>query len=245
MGEPSSAAGFRHGDIGYASLWVPDVERAATFFAAVLGWQYVPGSGPATRQVIGLSFHHGLHGGVEPSTLFCCYAVADLEVARDRVVAAGGTVEEAHAEPFGLVASGVDDQGVAFALFQPPDGVTTGADGSPNGNRPGDLAYVTMEVVDAARARAFYGAVLGWRATPGNSPDGWQVNDIVPMIGISGGHDRATTVPLYRVSDVAAAVDAVRAAGGTATDPDPQPYGVTSTCTDDQGTRFYLGELTP
>ena len=52
---------------------------------------------------------------------------------------------------------------------------------------------------------------------------------------------------LGRLSGVATAtarvVRAVRAAGGTATDPEQQPYGRTSTCTDDQGTRFYLGEL--
>jgi hypothetical protein len=50
-------------------------------------------------------------------------------------------------------------------------------------------------------------------------------------------------VPMYRVGDVVTAVDAVRGAGGTATDPERQPYGITATCTDDQGTRFYLGQL--
>jgi predicted enzyme related to lactoylglutathione lyase len=69
------------------------------------------------------------------------------------------------------------------------------------------------------------------------------VDDVAPMVGLSGGHAVARTVPLYRVTDVVAAVDAVRAAGGAATDPEQQPYGVTSTCTDDQGTHFYLGEL--
>ena len=52
------------------------------------------------------------------------------------------------------------------------------------------------------------------------------------MVGISGGHARATIVPMYRVDDIAAAVSAVRSAGGTATDPEVQPYGITSTCTD-------------
>jgi uncharacterized protein len=62
-------------------------------------------------------------------------------------------------------------------------------------------------------------------------------------VGISGGHETATTVPMYRVDDIRAAADAVRAHGGTATDPQAQPYGITSTCTDDQGIRFYLGQL--
>jgi uncharacterized protein len=49
-------------------------------------------------------------------------------------------------------------------------------------------------------------------------------------------------VPMWKVDDVAAAVERVRAAGGTATDPERQPYGTTSEATDDQGVRFYLGD---
>jgi predicted enzyme related to lactoylglutathione lyase len=48
---------------------------------------------------------------------------------------------------------------------------------------------------------------------------------------------------MYRVDDLDGAIDAVRAISGTATDPDSQPYGRTSLCTDDQGTSFYLGEM--
>jgi uncharacterized protein len=35
----------------------------------------------------------------------------------------------------------------------------------------------------------------------------------------------------------------VTAAGGTATEPRREPYGLTADCTDDQGTRFYLGQF--
>ena len=48
---------------------------------------------------------------------------------------------------------------------------------------------------------------------------------------------------MYRVDDIAVAVERVRAAGGTATEPERQPYGITSDCVDDQGTRFHLGRL--
>ena len=34
----SPRAPLRQGDIGYASLWVPDVARAAAFYGVVLGW---------------------------------------------------------------------------------------------------------------------------------------------------------------------------------------------------------------
>jgi predicted enzyme related to lactoylglutathione lyase len=40
-----------------------------------------------------------------------------------------------------------------------------------------------------------------------------------------------------------AAVGRVRAAGGTATEPRPEPYGLAADCADGQGTRFYLGQF--
>jgi uncharacterized glyoxalase superfamily protein PhnB len=238
-----SESGLRHGDIGYVSLWLPDVERAATFFSSVLSWRYGPVRGPQGRQVEGLSLHHGLWGGVDPPTLFCCFAVDDIDAATARAVDAGGAAEAPRAEPFGVVSECTDDQGVRFALFHPPGGVVPASTPPSQINAQGELAYVTMEVVDSARARAFYGEVLGWRFSGGRVDDGWQVDDVAPMVGLSGGHPVATTVPLYRVDDIAAAVEAVRTARGTATDPEPQPYGITATCTDDQATRFYLGQL--
>jgi predicted enzyme related to lactoylglutathione lyase len=73
--------------------------------------------------------------------------------------------------------------------------------------------------------------------------DGWNIAEIVPMSGLSGGHPQSTIVPMYRVNDIARAAERVRALGGAATEPSRQPYGLTSDCTDDQGTRFYLGQF--
>jgi uncharacterized protein len=69
------------------------------------------------------------------------------------------------------------------------------------------------------------------------------VADTTPMIGVSGGHAEAAGVPVWRVADVAAAVDRVRAAGGTSAGPHPEPYGLIAECTDDQGTRFSLTQF--
>jgi predicted enzyme related to lactoylglutathione lyase len=235
----------RHGDIGYVSLWVSDAGQAADFYSAVLGWRYAPHSGAGSRQVEGLTLHHGLWGSVTPPTLFCCFAVEDIAIAAALVDAAGGTAGEPQPESYGLVCECTDDQGVRFALFEPPGGVSSGPPAARGGLRHGDLAYVTMEVPDSARTRAFYGSVLGWQFSAGSVPDGWQVTDVVPLTGVSGGHQNATTIPMYRVDDIEAAVPAVRALGGTATDPQAQPYGITSNCTDNQGTRFDLGQLHP
>jgi predicted enzyme related to lactoylglutathione lyase len=63
------------------------------------------------------------------------------------------------------------------------------------------------------------------------------------MTGMRGGAAEPAVVPMYRVDDIASAVDRVRDGGGSATDPEGQSYGSTSLCVDDQGTRFYLGQL--
>lgn len=239
--EHAPGPALRPGDIAYVSLWVPDVERAEVFFSTVLGWAYTPDSAGHGRQVEATSTRHGLWGGQARSTLFLCFAVEDVAAAAERVREAGGEAGPARVEPYGRVVDCADDQGLPFALVETPG--PTGAHGPVTGARRGDLAYVTVEVVDSARARAFFGSVLGWRFAPGRVDDGWSVEDVVPMVGMAGGADRPTVVPMYRVDDIADAVERVRASGGTATDPERQPYGLSSLCTDDQGTRFYLGQL--
>jgi predicted enzyme related to lactoylglutathione lyase len=225
---------------------VPDAERAAAFYAAVLGWEYTPGHDPRGRRVTGSSPAQGLWGGQPRSTLFCSYAVDDIAAAVARVRAVGGQAAEPVRQPYGLSADCTDNQGTQFALHQPPEpgqGGSGGGAGRPAARRDGDIVYITMEVPDSALAREFYGAVLGWQAAPGRVADGWQVADVAPMTGIAGGKPEATTIPMWQVSDVIAAVGRVRAAGGTASEPQQQPYGLTADCADDQGTRFYLGEF--
>jgi predicted enzyme related to lactoylglutathione lyase len=107
----------------------------------------------------------------------------------------------------------------------------------------GEIAYLTLEMPDLRAANDFYTTVFGWQFTPGHVANGRQVRGPVPMTGVAGDADVPGAVALFAVDDVAAAVARVRAAGGTATEPERQPYGVTSSCTDDQGMRFYLGEL--
>ncbi|HZC39167.1 MAG TPA: VOC family protein [Streptosporangiaceae bacterium] len=232
------------GDAGFASLWVPDAGRAAEFYAAVLGWEYAPVRDPRSRHVPGTIPPQGLWGGGQPrNTLFCSYVVDDMAAAVARVRAAGGQASEPAPRPYGLSADCTDNQGIGFALHQPPGaGQGPGAAGRPAARRDGDLVYITMEVRDSALAREFYGSVLGWRIEPGRVADGWQVADVLPMTGISGGHQESALVPLWQVSDVAAAAGRVRAAGGTASEPHAEPYGRVVGCTDDQGTRFSLIE---
>jgi predicted enzyme related to lactoylglutathione lyase len=246
---------WRQGDIGYASLWVPDAARAATFYGLVLGVEYQPAPGERSWQAAGLTPPQGVSVGADEPTLFCSYVVDDVTAAVARVRAAGGQAGDPVPRPYGPTADGTDTDGARFALYQPlarPAGSPPGPAGSlpgPAGSVPspaahdGDLIYVTLEVVDAARTLAFYQAVLGWRSRPGRAPGGWQVEGTTPMIGVSGGHRRATAVPVWHVADVAAAVARARAAGGTATEPHWEPYGLIAECRDDQGARFSLSQF--
>ncbi|GAA5059819.1 putative enzyme related to lactoylglutathione lyase [Thermocatellispora tengchongensis] len=236
---------LRHGDLGYASLWLPDAAKAAEFYGDVLGWRIAPGSTEQGRRIEGVTPSLGIWGGQERRTLFLCYAVDDIAAAIERIRAAGGTAGEATREPYGLISMCQDDQGLPFAVYEDA-GEGRPAAGPPH---PGELAYLTIEVPDDEAAKAFYGAVFGWEFTPGSVEHGWNVLDagreLRPMTGLWGGRAEARAVPMYAVADIEAGVAAVRAKGGTAGDPVARPFGQMAECHDDQGCFFYLGRLTP
>jgi uncharacterized glyoxalase superfamily protein PhnB len=161
----------------------------------------------------------------------------DVDAAVARAEAAGASVERAPEDAsYGRTGVVVDPYGHRWMLQTPPS-----ANGS--GPRPGDVAYLTLQVADGARARDFYEAVLGWSAVPGRVPDGWQVEGTTPMIGIGGGSDDPGAVPMYAVDDIEVAVAAVRTAGGRAGEIERQSFGQSALCRDDQGLPFWLGQL--
>ena len=230
-------AGIQHGDIGYVSVWTPDADCAAAFYGHVLGWTY----DPASHQVTNAELPTGISTNTGPPTLFCCYAIDDVQAARIAIAEAGGVPGEIRHTDYGILLDATDPQGVEFAVHQPIAGRKRP---ELNGSGPGDLSYVTYEVPDSAGFRDFYSRVLQWTFEPGRVADGWQVVETHPMAGAAGGSQRRTTVPMWTVADIDVAVARVREAGGTVlAEPARQPYGLTAECTDDQGGRFYLGEF--
>jgi predicted enzyme related to lactoylglutathione lyase len=234
---PAAVSPIQHGDVGYVSVWAPDIERAARFYGQVLGWTF----DPATRQVTNTREHIGIFNADGSATLFCCYAVADLDVARQAITEGGGEPGATHEFDFGTVLDATDPDGTAFAVFRP-----AGIIPRPelNGAGPGELSYITYEVPDSAAFKEFYSRVLSWTFEPGRVNDGWGVQGSQPMSGMAGGAARATTVPMWTVADIDAAVNRVLEAGGTVLQqPSRQPYGLMAECIDDQGGRFYLGQF--
>lgn len=241
-GEPSkpepSDESSKRGDVSYASWWTPDADRAAAFYAAVLGWQYSTPRPNGDRLVTNVPRPLGLVGTwTHSSTLFCCYLVDDLDTAVDAVRATGGTSAGPTDADYGRIADGTDPLGKRFALAQ----------AGPDGQRPdgaaaaGDLVYLTFETPDSQTTRCFYSAVLGWTFVPGRVEDGWACGNAYPMTGIAGGRPDQLIVPMWSTEDIDRAVSQVRTAGGLVlADPARQPYGVSAECADDQGGRFYL-----
>ncbi|OBF15954.1 glyoxalase [Mycobacterium kubicae] len=234
---PTLIPGIRHGDIGYISVWTADAKRAAAFYGHVLGWTY----DASTHRVTNTDLPTGIFATTEGPTLFCCYAVDDLDAARRVIVEAGGVPGQARESEHGAILDATDPHGAAFAVFQPDPGRKRPA---LNGSGPGELSYVTYQVPDSASFREFYGRVLRWSFEPGRVEDGWQLRETHPMGGVAGGNPQPITVPMWTVADIEAAVARVRQAGGTIlAEPARQPYGITAECVDDQGGRFYLGQF--
>src|SRR6185437_826862 len=136
------------------------------------------------------------------------------------------------ADPDGVVASAV---AAGAGLERPVTDAPYGRGGvgvHPAGHRwmvsreaptahPGDVVYASLWAPDAGRTRRFFDGVLGGLGALGTA-------DGVPP----------TLMCCYEVTDVDAAVVAVRAAGGTADDPRDEPHGRTADCVDDQGIPF-------
>jgi predicted enzyme related to lactoylglutathione lyase len=147
-------------------------------------------------------------------------------------------------QPYGRAAVIVDPFGHRWILLRRPAraGLARPTDpGRPPGRlRQGDVANVAMMAPDAHRAKEFYEAVLQVPFSPGH-PGAWRTDQTRPPLSILSGQGTEPEVQLsYRVDDIAAAVQRVRAAGGRADEPVRRRFGLSAECADDQGATFRL-----
>lgn len=169
--------------------------------------------------------------GAHSHTLHLSVDDVDAAVARARRRAA--TVEREPVDaPYGRVAVIVDPFGHRWMLNRAPARATR--------FRQGDVARVTMVTPDAERAKTFYETVLEVPFEPGSSPGVWGA-ETSPHVGVWSPAGEPPQVQLcFRVDDIEAAVERVRAAGGSSEDAERKPYGMLAECADDQGVRFQL-----
>jgi uncharacterized protein len=106
----------------------------------------------------------------------------------------------------------------------------------------GEPSYLELCVRDADRARAFYGPLLGWQVSERGEAETGSLS-----VGIHGGDDSSLFEVFFAVPDLDAALEQVRALGGTVLGDvhDNPGFGRWAECADDQDVRFGLREVRP
>ena len=212
-GEPHVNA---DGTIGHAELGLGD---AVLMFAEASDlWPDVPVRAPDSPA----TFSHTLH-----------LQVNDVDGTTERARRSGAAVEREPADqPYGRASVIVDPFGHRWILLRRPAHATR--------LRQGDVANVTIAAPDTNRAREFYEAVLQVPFSAAHA-GAWRTEQTTPPLSILPAQGAESVVQLsYRVDDIAAAVERVRAAGGHADEAERKPYGLLAECADDQGATFRL-----
>ena len=204
------------GTIGHAEVGIGDAVLMFSEHSDL--WPDVPVRAPDSP----VTFSHSLHLEVD-----------DVDGSTERARRGGASVEREPAEaPYGRSAVIVDPFGHRWILLRPPARAT--------GLHQGDVANVMMVAPDAHRAKEFYEAVLQV-PFPSAHPGTWRTDQTRPPLGIRSAEGAEPEVQLsYRVDDIAAAVERVRAAGGHADEPGRRRFGLSAECIDDQGATFRL-----
>ncbi|MET9132821.1 VOC family protein [Streptomyces antibioticus] len=225
---------FAPGSPCWLDLGAPDVRAAASFYAAVLGWEYEPmGEGVEGgmfrkdgKIVAGLG--KLTEEGARPAWMIY-YSVPDADAAAQTVERLGGTVRvpPTDLDEWGRMAQFSDPLGGQFAAWQP--GTTKGVDLV---DAPGSLSWVELYTTDAAAAKEFYGEVFGWSfdamdlqgdageydlITPAGLPEERMHGGVMEMteVNLTLTDGRPYWHPVFGVEDCDAAVAKVTENGGS------------------------------
>ncbi|MEV1064375.1 VOC family protein [Streptomyces sp. NPDC050263] len=224
----------------WLDLGAPDVPATAAFYGAVLGWEYEP----MEMEGVGEDMEGGMFrkdGKVVAglgklteegarSAWMIYYRVTDADAASRAVERAGGTVRVPTRDlgEWGRMAQYSDPLGGQFAVWQPGQNA-----GFELADQPGSLSWTELYTSDAAAAKEFYGAVLGWEYSDMDMPGGGGAYTLITPEGLApearmqGGlmqvgkevlalaNGRPYWHPVFAVTDCDAAVAAVTGNGGT------------------------------
>jgi uncharacterized protein len=254
MGERDS---YAPGTFCWADLGTTDGDAAKAFYTKVFGWEAVdaPAGEAGTYTTFKLEGQDvaALYemGEEERSTLtphWSSYvAVEDVDALAVRVRELGG---EVLAEPFDVMQAGRmtavrDPTGATVHLWQAREQI-----GAERVNDPGCMVWNELATPDPARARDFYGELLGWTVEPEESGYG-----IVKRDGALNGGVRPAQEdegPSWLVYFTTASADdttaAIREAGGkVVVGPIDSAVGRVAIALDPQGARFavFEGEVDP
>ncbi|SEH01501.1 hypothetical protein SAMN05444920_120205 [Nonomuraea solani] len=108
-------------ELGYYTLSVRDLDRAAAFYGALLGWEFKR-EHETYLHVTNTKVPMGFVAGGPSSQPNLYYHVEDIEAAVERVRELGGTTGELYEGRSGRGCSCTDDQGTELSLWQPAPG---------------------------------------------------------------------------------------------------------------------------
>jgi predicted enzyme related to lactoylglutathione lyase len=230
------------GDLTYFWIPSPDPEVGRAFYTGLFGWTLEPREQGDGYGITGTTVYGGIVGGREGTRPYLYFATDDdVADAADEVHELGGHAGEVSVFPEGASVDCVYD-GVEFGIFRPAgDGFAPVPC-----DRPGDLAYFTIPVRDAGDARSFYAAVLGWEYEHDDIDAPYHhVLNVVPPGGLYTEDDGTRPRSYFRVEDIEASLQLVRALGGDAGMPLESVTGFSANCLDDQGIEVSLWQPAP
>ena len=105
----------------------------------------------------------------------------------------------------------------------------------------GEPSFLEIGVPDGNRARGFFNELFGWASHEMGADNFWMETPTA-RVGVHPNDEDRVIVVYFRVSDIDAAVERVRALGGSAGEPgvEDQGFGRFVECRDPQGVRFGL-----
>lgn len=224
------------GSLFYVTMPGPDVERSATFYTSLFGWELHQGNVgyhvANTYPPMGLASNDSTESEV-------WLEVIDIDEAVAKVRELGGTATEPVHYDSGWTSTCTDPNGARFHITVPRTDYRQPARAS---SQPGELFYWTLPASDAEAAKAFYAELLGWEYGEPGEQGGLHVSNRQPDGGLGGGREGTAPDLFFRVADLEAAVAKVRDLGGTAEVVAEGPEGRHARCTDDQGVPFGLSQ---
>jgi predicted enzyme related to lactoylglutathione lyase len=259
----SERDGYEHGVPCWVDIWHPDAEAAVSFYTQLFGWEAEETTPPgATRR----HFMCRLRGrdvaaiGSPPVAdappAWGTYVWVDsADRAAARVAEAGGSVV---LEPFpsldgGRMAVVADPAGSVFGVWQP--GAHRGAQLV---NEPGAWSMSALSTPDPDRAKAFYGAALGWETDAfgdvtlfrvpgyvGGEPQQPVPRDVIAVMMPGGDRPPSWSVDFW-VRDADGAAEAAATLGGQViVPPFDEPVGRTAVLADPRGAAFSVSQVVP
>lgn len=224
------------GSLFYFVIPGPDIERTASFYSNLFGWELHQGD--SGYHVANVYPPMGLMAG-EAKDPQVWIEVDDIEAAVEKVRALGGTADTPAHYDSGWSSSCVDPQGVRFHLQVPRAEYRQEARRS---TEHGELFYWTLPAPDATESKTFYNELFGWEFGDPGSGGGMHIDNQVPDGGLGGGREGTHPDLFFRVADLDQTMAAVAELGGTSEFVGEGPEGRHAMCQDDQGVTFGISQ---